>query len=179
MTEPRQKPGRSKQNYVTPDNFINAVKARLGITRFAHDFAADATNRKALTHFDEETDALSVPRWELSLELGGCPVSGQNWGWLNPPFSNIGPWAKRCRETRNAGGSIAFLVPAAVGSNWFRDHVDGHALVLLLNGRIHFMPDRPNWGYPKDCILALFSPLIAPGYEVWTWKNTAKRRTAA
>lgn len=178
MAMPDQKPHRSKQDYETPRDFIEAVKQRLGITRFCHDFAADATNRKALTFFDEKADALSVLRWELTLRQGGCSVSGQNWGWLNPPFAGIGPWARRCAETRAARGSIAFLVPAAVGSNWFRDYVDGHARVLLLNGRIHFMPDRPTWGYPKDCILALYSPLVAPGYEVWTWKSAARKAVA-
>lgn len=167
MTQPAQKPGRSKQDYATPEDFIRAVKSYLGITRFAHDFAADASNRKAATFFDEEADALSIPRWALSLVQGGC--EGGNWGWLNPPFSKIGPWAKRCAETKRAGGSIAFLVPAAVGSNWFRDYVDGQARVLLLNGRIAFMPEQPKWLYPKDCILALYSPTIAPGYTVWTW----------
>ena len=60
---------------------------------------------------------------------------------------------------------MAFLVPAAVGSNWFRDYVDGKALVLLLNGRLSFDGAGP---YPKDCILCLYG--IEPGYEVWSWR---------
>lgn len=177
-TQPEQKPGRSKQNYATPEIFMQAARLRLGITRFAHDFAADTENHKAPTWFDEATDALSVPFWELSLKQNGCPVSGQNWGWLNPPYADIGPWAQRCLETKQAGGSIAFLVPAGVGANWFRDYVDGHALVLLLNGRIPFMPDKPKWLYPKDCILCLYAPHIQPGYEVWTWRPVTKRKAA-
>jgi hypothetical protein len=158
---------------------MQAARARLGITRFAHDFAADRDNHKAPTWFDKETDALSVPRWELSLQQNGCPVSGKRWGWLNPEFAQISPWAERCKQTKAAGGSIAFLVPAGVGANWFRDHVDGHALVLALNGRLAFMPDKPKWLYPKDCILALYSPEIAPGFEVWTWRKELARRRVA
>lgn len=169
--QPTQKPRRSKQDYATPENFIQAVKAELDITRFSHDFAADATNAKDLSFFDEARDALSVPGWE--------DYCGHGWGWLNPPFAKIDPWARRCRETKEAGGSIAFLVPAGVGSNWFRDHVDGHALVLLLNGRLAFMPDKPKWLYPKDCILCLYSPVVAPGYRVWTWKPARSRTRAA
>lgn len=178
MTEPKQKPGRSKQDYATPDDFIAAVKVKLGITRFAHDFAADASNRKAPTHFDIEMDALSVPRWELSLRANCCPVSRECWGWLNPPFKRIAPWAMRCAMTREAGGQMAFLVPAAVGSNWFKQYVHGHALVLALNGRIHFDPTRPTWGFPKDCILALYSPHILPGFDVWTWKRSTRVKAA-
>lgn len=164
MTQPAQRPFRSKQNYGTPKNFIAATKARLRIAEFAHDFAADAENAQAATYFDEARDALSVPKW--------ADYCRDGWGWLNPPFTEIGPWARKCRETRDDGGAIAFLVPAAVGSNWFRDYVDGHAYVLLLNGRLAFMPDKPTWLYPKDCILALYDQYTAPGYEVWDWRKS-------
>jgi phage N-6-adenine-methyltransferase len=171
VTQPEQKPGRSKQDYATPDAFIRAVKARLGIIDFMHDFAADVTNAKAVNYFDEARDALRVSQWEAH-----C---GSGWGWLNPPFASIGPWAKRCLQTKEAGGQIALLVPAGVGANWFRDYVDGHALVLLLNGRLAFMPDKPNWLYPKDCILALYSMSIPAGYEVWNWRKTLSAKRAA
>ena len=39
-----------------------------------------------------------------------------------------------------------------------------------MNGRLAFLPDQPRKNYPKDCVLALFAPDVAPGYEVWTWK---------
>jgi len=165
VTQPAQKPNRSKQDYSTPEKFIAAVKARLGIARFEHDFAADASNAQAATFFDEQRDALSVPRWEEYCAGG--------WGWLNPPFSDIGPWARRCAETGRAGGLLAFLVPAGVGANWFRDYIDGEASVLFLNGRLAFMPDKPTWLYPKDCILALYGPLVTPGYTVWNWREPA------
>lgn len=165
-------PHRSKQNYATPEAFVVSAKRRLGIDRFEHDFAADQFNAKALTYFDEARDALSVPDWHTYIEGG--------WGWLNPPYTDIDPWARRCKELKwRHGGSIAFLVPASVGSNWFRDHVDGHARVLLLNGRIPFIPDKPTWLYPKDCILCLYSPDVLHGYEVWDWrKEQAGRRVA-
>lgn len=165
MTEPKQKPFRSKQNYGTPLNFLTATKQRLGIKEFAFDFAAESENAKAPLFWSESDNSLQYSGHEW---VGVCEGG---WGWLNPPFTTIGPWAAACRAMRDAGGSVAFLVPAAVGSNWFRDHVDGHALVLLLNGRLAFMPDKPNWLYPKDCILALYSPHVTPGYEVWNWRQ--------
>jgi phage N-6-adenine-methyltransferase len=165
MTQPEQKPFRSKQNYGTPENFLMATKLRLTIDRFAFDYAADSDNAKARRFWTQDDDSLrhSGHDWAMVCEGG--------WGWLNPPFTTIGQWAKKCREMKAAGGSIAFLVPAAVGANWFRDHVDGYALVLLLNGRLGFMPEKPTWLYPKDCVLCLYSPDIAPGYEVWDWRK--------
>ncbi len=40
MTEPKQKPGRSKQDYGTPPEFLDAVKARFRIEAFDCDLAA-------------------------------------------------------------------------------------------------------------------------------------------
>ena len=162
---PKQKPGQSKQDYSTPMDFIAVVKKRLHIKRFTVDLAADRMNRKADRFLSEQDDALSlVGGWHL--------LTGRGWGWLNPPFANIDPWAAGCAETSQDGGSVAFLVPASVGANWYRDHLHHKALVLGLCGRLAFIEGQPKELYPKDCILALFSPLVAPGFDVWTWKET-------
>ena len=174
MPEPKQKPFRSKQNYGTPENFLEATRRRLGIVGFAFDYAADRENAKAPLFWCEADDSLSFTGSEWASR-----ILPNEWGWLNPPFTTIGPWAQRCREMKAAGGQIAFLVPAGIGANWFRDHVDGHALVLLLNGRLAFMPDKPTWLYPKDCILCLYSPRIESGYEVWDWRKARNWRAVA
>lgn len=151
---PEQKPGRSKQDYETPAEFIEAVKSRLNISRFEVDLAASGNNAKAAVYIDEETN---------SLEQCWIDWTGPGWAWLNPPFGHIEPWARKCAKS---GIKIAFLVPAGVGANWFRDWVDGKALVLFLNGRLSFDGIAP---YPKDCILCLYG--VEPGYEVWDWRK--------
>lgn len=151
---PAQKPGRSKQDYETPPEFIRAVENLLEIEYFYVDLAADRHNAKGAIYFTERDDSL-LQDWDA--------FSGKGWCWLNPPFAHIAPWAKKCSES---GIKIAFLVPAAVGSNWFRDYVDGKARVLLLNGRISFDGVGP---YPKDTILCLYG--VEPGYEVCSWRQ--------
>jgi phage N-6-adenine-methyltransferase len=172
---PQQKPGRSKQDYRTPNDFIAAVKRRLGIVEFAIDLAANASNAQAKRWLGPDSalqvDALAAPNWARYCAFG--------WGWLNPEFKNIDPWAQRCAAAAAEGGHVAFLVPAGVGANWYRDHVDGKALVLALNGRLAFMPDQPDWLYPKDCILALYSPLVPAGFEVWSWRTLVRGKAAA
>jgi phage N-6-adenine-methyltransferase len=161
---PAQKPGLSKQDYATPKIFIDAVKRRFGIHEFAYDLAASRENTKAKHFFCEEEDSLKQD-WRK--------IRGD--AWLNPPYAHIAPWAEKCAASAgfkyDSGRvrQIYFLVPAAVGSNWFAQHVDGKALVLLLNGRISFDGKAP---YPKDCILAVFGP--KPGYEVWSWAKGSK-----
>lgn len=153
---PQQRPGRSKQDYSTPDNFIVAVKAKLGIDEFSIDLAADSSNTKAAVWYDEAADSLQM-EWQH--------IKG--WAWLNPPFNKIGPWAEKAWWS---GANIAMLVPASVGSNWWRDFVHEKARVLLLNGRLAFIPDKPKWLYPKDCALLLYNDQVKVGYEVWSWR---------
>ena len=161
---PKQKPGLSKQDYSTPDDFIQAVKTRLGIDEFAWDFAADAENSKAGDHYwGESINSIMVP---TEFWVADC---GAGWGWLNPPFSNIKYWAEHCWEASKLGARIAFLVPASVGSNWFRDFVFGKAEILFLNGRLAFISDKPKWLYPKDLMLVLYGR--PPSIDIWSWKS--------
>ncbi len=162
---PRQKPGQSKQNYATPENFMVAIRGFLGIDYFEHDFACERHTAKAPSWWTKEDDSFSRHRrmWRSAVQDG--------WGWLNPPFAKIGPWAQRCHQLAQDGGRVAFLVPAGVGSNWYRDHVHGKARVLALNGRLAFIKGKPKLLYPKDCILALYGPDFKPGFDVWSWKD--------
>ena len=156
---PQQRPGRSKQDYQTPPEFLDAVRRRLQIGDFAIDLAATKENTVCEDYYTVTDNALVQP-W-VRIGLG-------SWGWCNPPFANLRPWVEKAyRETADHYASTAMLVPAGVGSNWWRDFVHQKCLVLLLNGRITFVGESTC--YPKDCCLLLYSPKSTPSYEVWTW----------
>ena len=165
---PKQKPGRSKQDYGTPPEFLAAVKKRLAIDEFDVDLAASHKNTVVeLSYYTKQDNAL-VQDWEC----------GEGWNWLNPPFARIEPWVKRAYEmSMQYGVKTAVLVPAGVGSNWWRDWVHQKAAIQLLNGRITFLncPPNPRTGkvdaYPKDCALLLYSPYMTEGYDVWSWRE--------
>ena len=150
----------SKQDYATPPEFIAAVEKRFG--RISLDLAAHAGNTKAARWYGpggEREDSFREKWADPALSGGGLL-------WLNPPFSDIGPWAAKCAAESQRGARVAFLVPASVGSGWFRDHVARHAAVNLLNDRICF--DGKNV-FPKDCMLALYGE--TPGMCIWGWKR--------
>lgn len=162
MTPP-QKPGRSKQDYGTPPEFLSAVKRRLGIKRFDCDLAASAENAVVRNcYYTKSDDALRLRSW---LVAGG-------WNWLNPPYSNIAPWVKRaCLERDTRGVQTAVLIPAAVGSNWWRDWVHEKARVRFLNPRLTFVGCKDP--YPKDCALLLYDDADSSDfYDVWTWRTS-------
>lgn len=158
-TAPMQKPGKSRQDYETPDEFLDAVRKFLGIENFSFDLAADDGNYVAKPFFTIEDNAL-IQDWKLA--------AGGGWAWLNPPFGKLSPWVEKARIEGQRGAKIAMLVPAGVGSNWWRDHVHNHARILLLNGRISFDGEAP---YPKDCALLLYGPGGLPGYDIWSWNR--------
>lgn len=156
---PRQKPGRSRQCYATPLGFIRAVEAYFGQLDF--DLAATPKNAKADQYFTRRQNALTRV-WEPK----------HYHFWLNPPYSHLAPWAKKCSETKlHYSGWILLLVPASVSSNWFRDHVVGKATVYFLSPRLCFLRDEP---YPKDLALIEYKrnkPKPDQMFYWWDWKQ--------
>lgn len=157
---PVQKPGRSEQIVCTPPEFIEAVTKRFGgigwdLAALAENSVMRNTNRAAYfgpDHANEENrDSLKVSWGSAALQ------------WLNPPFGNIAPWAEKAAS---CGSRVAMLVPASVGSNWFRDHVHGKAFVLALSPRLKFVGHASS--FPKDLMLCIYG-LGVHGFDVWRW----------
>lgn len=155
---PKQKPGRSEQVVETPDIFLSAVKARLGIKEFIWDLAASKENTKATNYFTEEDNSL-IQNWP----------KGEGWSWCNPPYGDIEPWVWWACHEAESGSKVAMLVPASVGSNWWSEYVHTECYVTLLNGRITFVGHKGP--YPKDLALLLYAPYLDGGSCVWRWKE--------
>jgi phage N-6-adenine-methyltransferase len=117
------------------------------------------------------------------------------WLWLNPPFRNIMPWARKCKEEAELGARIVMLVPAAVDSDWFEKHVYEKAEVRWLKSRpvfkYRYTKDGPKdpktgkprylsgeWnkdGYPKPCQVCVFEKGRPPRLFPWDWRGNLKR----
>ncbi len=126
--------------YRTDPAFMAVIKAKY---RIIGDLAASTDNAQAYLYLTEAEDSLSVD-WKEYYEI--CVNSeGDGWLWLNPPYDNIDKWAAKCVHAQAQGVKILFLVPASVGSNWYRQYVEDFACVDLLNGRLVF-----DFLYPED-----------------------------
>ncbi len=148
---------RSVQEVETPEVFLNAVRKKLQIRNFTIDLAASASNAVTKRFISKEQNSLVQP-WDTA----------NGWGWLNPEFSDIAPWVAKAAEAKQRGQRVAVLIPASVGTNWWKDHVHNQAAVWFLNGRIQFVGhDQP---YPKDCALLLYNRGYAPVYTIWSWQ---------
>jgi hypothetical protein len=170
---PAQKPGKSKQDYCTPPAFLDAVEERFGDLTW--DCAATAENSvlDAGRHFSEgDVDAFQVD-WRQYFKREQQPLL-----WLNPPFGGIGHlWAPLVARWTTALPwlRLLFFTPAAVGSEWYRKHVEDKAMVLPLNPRITFVGET--MPYPKDLMLSCFGFGVT-GFRQWRWMPSAEERRA-
>lgn len=171
--------GQSKQDYATPRVLLDAIKLKFEVKAWAWDLAANWKNQVGPEGRFYGPDHPKVSLRD-SLVLDWSELRGDL--WLNPPFSNIAPWAKKCFDTAGwpynlrahtfePPRRIFFLVPAAVGSNWWKAYVHRKARVYFLNGRPSF--DGKN-GYPKDIALVMWGE--KPGYQCWRWRDASQRQ---
>ena len=163
---PKQKP---KGDYRTPPDFYAAVCKKFGTPQI--DLAATADN----TLCAEFYDAQNTQYWNW-------PTDRDQLCWLNPPFGDIAPWARKAARARCR---ILMLIPASVGSNWFLNYVLPHADIYLLHPRLSFSRKAPRPGekippYPKDLILAFYNPPTSAPPAVFPWRwNAPEGRGAA
>jgi phage N-6-adenine-methyltransferase len=154
---PRQGVDLNEGVYGTPRPFLDAVEKEFPI---GFDLASSDENCVVPMHFTVEDDALAW-RW--------IHVAHGKWNWLNPPFDDIGKWAKKAYEESLLGARVLFLVPASVGSNWFRDWVYGKSEVRYLNGRLTFVGHKGP--YPKDLMLCIYELGREPKQTIWNWRT--------
>lgn len=151
--------GKSEQVVGTPRDFIMAVQHRFG--RIQWDLAANEENAVVEgifkgNFYSEACDSLKTP-WP----------EDKSTHWLNPPFANIEPWAKKCSVTSERCGWTLLLVPASIGTNWWINHVEGKAMVYGLSPRIKFVGAKDP--YPKDLALCAYGYGVQ-GHTSWRWK---------
>ena len=162
---PKQQPGTSEQTVGTPQVFIDAVERDFGPLWW--DLAAVSTNKKAPRYLGPDQEYIPH-RDSLTVQWSTLNVKYAN-NWLNPPFSKIGPWARKCAiETRVYPMRICMLVPASIGANWYDQWVTPFADVYSV-GRMKF--EGHGQGYPKDLILAHYWKLGGHKLKRWRWEK--------
>lgn len=174
-TGPTINRGKGNNNAATPWKFIKAVENKFG--PLGWDLAASKENSKVgFGHYFNEVDNALVRSWS-GLKL-------KELAWLNPPFTNITPWAKKCAEEVQMGARILLLVPASM-ANWLWDWVVPFTDIYSV-GRMVFDDCYDQQGklittvYPKDLFLCRYdwsAGLTGTGSPVdakitrWRWQD--------
>jgi len=112
-------------------------------------------------------DAFKHEWWRLSDHFGEEHPSGRALLWDNCEWADVEPWAKKHKEEMSRGANSLLLTHVAI-SNWYADHIAGHADVYQCLGRMSF--DGKNV-YPKDCMLSHFHPGATGDLHLWDWRR--------
>jgi phage N-6-adenine-methyltransferase len=166
---PRITKGGQSGDYETDHRLVPAIEKKFG--KIIFDLAATAKNSQADRYYSEEEDSLKQDWATLS---ASSPESGVL--WLNPPYTHVKPWLAKCVVEASRGANIVALVPAAVGSKWFRDNVMNKCDVYFLRGRLMF--EGHTTVYPKDCMVLhyrMFDAAVPFAIRVWQWKKEIER----
>ncbi len=146
----------SKQDHATPPVLLGAIERQFGCC-LVLDLAATAANAKCEQFLTPEVDSLAQD-WKALLPVtalvDGLWSVGYPAAWLNPPFRGVDPWMEKCREESEAGARIVSLTLASLGTSWYRKHVEGRALSLVLRKRVTFLGQRDP--FPKELMVTLW-----------------------
>ena len=119
--------GSGNDLYMTPPSLIREL-----ITEFG-----DAYGRyfdPCPANWDGEVDGLLI-NWPL-----------RSFSFVNPPYSNIAAWAKKCREQAERGCTVVLLIPSRTCTAYFHDYIYESAKLRFIRGRVKF--HDPQTGEP-------------------------------
>jgi hypothetical protein len=153
----------SKQDHATPPVFLGAVESQFGCSLIL-DLAATAENRKCGRFFSPEVDSLKQD-WKAVLDLDIDPfIHEHRTAWLNPVFRGVDPWVEKCKIESAKGCRIVSLTLASLGTGWYRDHVEGRGLSLVLRKRMVFLGQKDP--FPKELMVTLWGFGLT-GFGFW------------
>ncbi len=147
----------SKQDHATPPVLLGCIQSTFHCD-LDLDLAASAENKKCERFISLEMDSLKQD-WKKVLEEQESEEH-EFWreeyiaAWLNPPFRGVDPWMEKCAEESAKGCRIVSLTLASLGTGWYRNHVEGNALSLVLRKRITFLGQKDP--FPKELMVTLW-----------------------
>lgn len=135
---------KSKQDHPTPWSFISAVENRFA--PIAIDLAATKRNSKAGKNFISPKQNSLKQDWTALLKGG--------FGYLNPPFDPIGPWADKVIEEAIKGARFGMLTQASIDAKWFWK-IFPYCTTYALRSRVTFVGSKQP--FPKPLIFSSFN----------------------
>ena len=145
----------SKDAYQTPREVFAPFHVEFN---FAVDVCA-STNNALLPHFITEEENCLTADW--------CRYSGRSeptgwYAWMNPPYSNIGPFVKRAEEMAAQGIGTVMLVMMDQSVGWYKEAIKTCQEVrLVIGGRLSFIDPstgKPAAGNNKGSMFIIWHP---------------------
>tara|TARA_Y100000034_G_C6869777_1_gene396893 strand:+ start:1057 stop:1557 length:501 start_codon:yes stop_codon:yes gene_type:complete len=124
----------------TPQDFFDMLERRFG--KFELDPCCTKENAKCGLFFTKEDDGLTS-HWEDYERI-----------FVNPPYSKVSDWVKKCVEEATDERLVVMLVPARTDTKWFHEHVMPNATeVLFVKGRLKFSGSKNSAPFPSMVVV--------------------------
>ena len=80
----------------------------------------------------------------LNPQIDGLKADWQKVTFVNPPYSQVEKWLRKCHEELNKGNCdiIIFLTFANTDTNWFHSYILGKAQIRFIKGRLRFLDEK-------------------------------------
>lgn len=153
MTDKSNTPTELKDLWGTPTEIFAALNAEFC---FVLDAAASATNALCARYIDEEQNTLQTNWRDLMPDIPG-------YVWLNPPYSNVGPFVKKAAaENAEHGTGCVMLLNADTSVRWFSEAIaTAHEVRFITGGRLAFInagTGKSKSGNNKGQMLIIWHP---------------------
>ncbi|WP_338637010.1 phage N-6-adenine-methyltransferase [Erwinia persicina] len=153
MTDKSNTPAEHKDAWRTPPEIFHALNAEFC---FVLDAAASCTNALCIHFITEVQNTLETPWSDVMPDIPG-------YAWLNPPYSNVGPFVKKAAaENKERGTGVVMLLNADTSVGWFRDAIStAHEVRFITGGRLAFLSaetGKPVSGNNKGQMLIIWHP---------------------
>ncbi len=142
------KPGAKSNNddCGTPQDFFDKLNSEF---HFTLDACANRDNYKVARYFS--TDGSGIAEDGLLQDWAGETV------WVNPPYSKIKLWMKKCfEESLKPYTTVVALTFARTDTEWFWAYVVGNAEIRFVKGRLKFTGDGNKWASPAPSIVIVW-----------------------
>lgn len=129
----------ASDEWATPQNVYDQLNAEF---HFNLDPCATHENHKCNRYFTKEQNGLN--QW---------------WGvgtvaFVNPPYSEISAWVKKCYyESLNPKSIVVMLIPARTDTKYFHDYIYNRSEIRFLKGRLKFGDSKNPAPFPSMVVI--------------------------
>lgn len=128
----------NSDEWATPNNVFEDLNTEF---HFTLDPCATAQNAKCQFFYTTEDNGLLLD-WE-----------GQSC-FVNPPYSQIKAWVKKCyEESQKPHTKVVMLIPARTDTHYFHDFILGKAELRFVRGRLHFNDSKNSAPFPSMIVI--------------------------
>ena len=142
----------NRDAYQTPRELFAVLNSEFN---FKSDVCASKENSLCHFYITEELNCLTQNWFTMCIDVG-------DYVWMNPPYSDIGPFVKRAAEMASKGVGTVMLVMMDQSVGWYREAIKTCQEVrLIIGGRLAFIDPstgKPAAGNNKGSMFLIWHP---------------------